>query len=140
MTVNEGMRMRFTILAVSVVWVGSCCASYLMSPASGAPTEAAAGIVEAISDVRGGLPSVCRPLLSSLAASQIRRDGAYEQPSRPLHVRRVQRDLDAYLEADCPLGPALAVRFAAHEEAAAWRASAGLPPIGLDPFPIRAHP
>lgn len=132
--------MRFTILAAAAAWVGSCCASYVMSPASGAPTGSVAGIVEAIADGRGGLPSLCVPLLSSLAGAQIRRDGAYEQPSRPYHVRRVREDLDAYLSADCPLGPALAVRAAAHDEAAAWRTSVGLPPIGLDPFPIRAQP
>lgn len=132
--------MRFTILAVAAAWVGSCCASYLMSPASGAPTGSVADIVSTIADGRGGMPSLCVPLLSSLAASQIRRDGAYEQPSRPFHVRRVREDLRAYLDADCPLGPALAMRAAAHEEAAGWRRSVGLPPIGLDPFPIRAQP
>ncbi len=132
--------MRFTILPAVAVWVGMCGASYLMSPASGAPTSGVAAIVGSIAEGRGGLAPKCVPLLSALAASQIRRDGAYEQPSRPLHVRRVREDLDAYLASDCPLGPALAVRAAAHEEAAEWRSAVGLPPIGLDPFPIRAQP
>lgn len=132
--------MRFTIAVAAASWIGSCWASYLMSPASGAPTEAVDAIVGTIADGRGGLEAACVPLLTSLAASQIRRDGAFEQLSRPFHVRRVREDLDAYLAADCPLGPALAVRTAAHEEAAAWRTSVGLPSIGLDPFPIRAQP
>lgn len=139
-TVNEGMSMRFTILAAAVVWAGTCGASYLMSPASGAPTAGVAALVDGILTGRRDDGAGCRPLLVDLAAAQIRRDGAYEQLSRPLHMRRVREGLEAYLRADCPLGPALAVRAAAHDEAAAWRAGVGLPAIGLDPFPRRAQP
>ncbi|MDE4914345.1 hypothetical protein PQI07_27115 [Methylobacterium sp. 092160098-2] len=132
--------MRFTILAAAVVWAGTCGASYLMSPASGAPTAGVAALVDGILTGRRDDGAGCRPLLVDLAAAQIRRDGAYEQLSRPLHMRRVREGLEAYLRADCPLGPALAVRAAAHDEAAAWRAGVGLPAIGLDPFPRRAQP
>ena len=132
--------MRFTIFAAAAAWAGTCGASYLMSPASGAPTGGVAAIVDGILDGRVGLAAACRPLLADLAAAQIRRDGAYEQLSRPLHVRRVEEGLRAYLRADCPLGPALAVRAAAHDEAGAWRARVGLPAIALDPFSIRAQP
>ncbi|WP_408903119.1 hypothetical protein [Methylobacterium radiotolerans] len=111
-----------------------------MSPASGAPTAGVAGLVDGILAGRLDGGGGCRPLLMDLAAAQVRRDGAYEQLSRPLHVRRVREGLEAYLGAGCPLGPALAVRAAAHDEAAAWRAAVGLPAIGLDPFPLRAHP
>lgn len=132
--------MRFTILAAAAVWAGTCGASYLMSPASGAPTAGVASLVDGILAARLDDGGGCRPLLLDLAAAQVRRDGAYEQLSRPLHVRRVREGLEAYLRAECPLGPALAVRAAAHDEAAAWRAAVGLPAIGLDPFPLRAQP
>ena len=66
--------------------------------------------------------------------------GSFEQPSRPLHARKAAERLQTYLDARCPLGPALAVRAAAYDEAAAWRAAAGLPTLALDPFPAPGHP
>ena len=111
-----------------------------LSSGPGAPTHGVAGLVWDLAEARGGLPDGCAELLGDLAAAQIRRIGAFEQPSHSLHARRAGERLRAYLDAECPLGPALAVRAAAHDEAASWRASVGLPPLALDPFPVRAHP
>ncbi|EHP90986.1 hypothetical protein MetexDRAFT_4122 [Methylorubrum extorquens DSM 13060] len=130
--------MRFTILAG--LWASACLATYSLSSGPGAPTHGVASLVWDLAEARGGLPDGCAELLGNVATAQIRRNGAFEQPSRSLHARRAGERLQAYLDADCPLGPALAVRAAAHDEAASWRASVGLPPLALDPFPVRAHP
>lgn len=130
--------MRFTFLAG--LWAAACLGSYSLSQAPGAPTDGLAGLVEDLAEVRGGLPDRCPELLRDLAFAQVRRNGAFEQPSRPLHARRASERLSAYLDAACPLGPALAVRAAALDQAASWRAAVGLPPLALDPFPVSAHP
>ncbi|MFC6047125.1 hypothetical protein ACFPYM_04675, partial [Methylobacterium hispanicum] len=100
--------MRFSTLAC--LWVGACLASYPLGQGAGAPTGRVGDLVRELADARGGLSDGCASMLQDLASAQIRRYGSYEQPSRPLHARKAAERLQAYLDAHCPLGPALAMR------------------------------